>query len=402
MSELEEYLKARFSRPSLPESATPIKIEEKKEVGANYSRRRGIEENHSDEEDFDTCLSGSDFWKTVYQKKVQPIDSFKDFQKGSPRDSMVLPRSDSVATLLKKMKDEKDNVEWKAAVINQETPGDALGDTHNQIDEFLSNAIATIQNHMDKLEQQIQAKLSMLFANNSKSESSHGNPESKENFKLISSIDKRLIVMERSIETILIKFDALSNLIQSNQQVTKNAVSFDRPTSNLLVGINDKIIHYSKSQEHFLSNITNKISSLDRTLNHIKNTQMSDCTSQPIINQRLSSKSNHTIPEESDEGSARIEMITQELQKLQTIVKEDGKITQDRMAQFLNMFTIIEQSHSKLYNLKDSVDSAKALQGSICRLEIEIDTLKRQNNQLVQTCDGMREYLTRLFPEKSA
>ncbi|KAJ3323968.1 hypothetical protein HDV06_000944 [Boothiomyces sp. JEL0866] len=208
----------------------------------------------------------------------------------------------------------------------------------------------------------------------------------------LDSIKLELGLNEKTIKALIDKVDSfgtnftkLSKEIQFNESPANGStnayIQIDRPTKNIIVSMNDKLIQLARLQEHTTDTHTSKLASLDKKLSQAKGLETKELVDQlssiqKIFEQRitklekqifenadnqkhiislLQSKSAATSAS-SDSDDDHIQNLKEEFQEFKQLWRNEQRLTKDRMSQLVNMFSMLQEAHSSILTQFKSMD----------------------------------------------
>ena len=177
-------------------------------------------------------------------------------------------------------------------------------------------------------------------------------------------------------------------VIQTEILGSKNPI--DRPTKAIISSMNDKLIHMAKMQEHEFANQLQKLSLIDRKIarphasivdqaevfqdirkmviaidshiGRVERQQLADNNRiEKLLKLGFGDKTRQFNGESSEEDSTeKDQMIQCQLADLKKTIIKDQKLTEERMSQFMNMFTILQTAHLELLERLEKLDNTSA------------------------------------------
>ncbi|KAI8899408.1 hypothetical protein BC833DRAFT_585803 [Globomyces pollinis-pini] len=203
---------------------------------------------------------------------------------------------------------------------------------------------------------------------------------------LETQVEKANIQTEKRLEEML---KSMGN--HSGRQETVNTPShtFDRPTKNMIVSMNDKLIQLGKLHEHGVESHSQRLNQIERKLPNISSMRLEQTNDIIQIKSLLQSVDNRLARLERDRANDQQSVITKlqtmaranandnqrgnndkhynygsdsgddvqqesmlklekEIKELKQLWQSEQQITQDRMSQFINMFSMLQDAHTEL------------------------------------------------------
>jgi hypothetical protein len=465
MSELNSYLKAKL----MPRNPSPKK-EEKNSIASEFARELGLDtfnrihRNEAEEVDYSV---GSSFWKTAIEKsqgeervdmkpKVSPTKAYVPSE-GIPKSKS----STSVATLLKQLKNDSCSSETIEVVdASREKDAGVPDETQHRILEQLKTRIGKLgvivekeikdmesivgksdvvdQDHervfqaFDHFKQHIQQQLDCVTEQNAKIARDyqsfqqqvlerHSKTEDtlKEWMQSIQKekektkpIEPEMLQSKHSID--------ISKLMEEIKGINHGQV-LDRPTKNLIIGVNDKLIQLSKLQEHSFDSLNVRLSQLEKRqiphdselkslllnvekrLDRIeKRARDNDLDLQRILDNMGKRHSETDSDDELSERSAKT--LRDDIKNIKSFIEAENQITQDRMSQFLNMFTLLQDallqtsSGEQKTEFKEMKKTMEEQSQKMAKMERLLVSLVNENDRILSVTTNVNAMLTKYLP----
>ena len=170
--------------------------------------------------------------------------------------------------------------------------------------------------------------------------------------------------------------------IHVNTSTTTGGI--DRPTRNLISGMNDKLIQLTKLSQHEFTateqrwlKIDKKLSNLENLPASIERIQLNQMHPRQVSTNSFDSSSKSSTDEVIMEHYGHI---YSELLHLKVRVENDQKLDQERMKQFMNIFSILQDAHTKLIDQQENLK----LKDEVKELKSVVGELKKQNEEIIR------------------
>jgi flagellar motility protein MotE (MotC chaperone) len=145
--------------------------------------------------------------------------------------------------------------------------------------------------------------------------------------------------------------------------LSKKDYGVDRPTKTMILSMNDKLIQLSKLHEHKLATIEDKINKFSQVGNH--NAGQNHTDFRDIIDSAVSRVQDYThslflerlgkSPSVSSFDSDDVEKLSKDIHNIKSTLQaqesrlsHEQKTNEERMNQFLNMLSLLQDAHSRL------------------------------------------------------
>jgi hypothetical protein len=413
MADLNSYLMAKIQRKkeedAIFQPADTIQGQAATLKGQSPSIQRFLEA----EEDYSP---GSPFWpKFKEDPKSEEASLSLARVKGLSRSPIPGKEANihtvSVAQMLRKMKNTEaenafDSSSLKVKSTSAKTLTEEIEKTDTADSNHLEKVMYLIQGKSDLLTTAIQSKIEGLekatMDRFSKLEVNlHQFASAGISAPVDSSSGVELDNLERNIAS---RFEMMKSEIHSIQEKAPNPI--DRPTRSLISSMNDKLILLGKTQDHEFINQAQRLAQLEKKIGKLaplSDHQESFSFMKAVLNS-LDSKLNKSerehhhsfeklekliksnLKEErrrpasvSDQDSDEGDHVIEELHSLKQSWEKDQKVTQDRMTQFIQIFSILQESHGEL--VKQLKNESKSVEIISKRLN-EMESKNNRHNEL--------------------
>ena len=170
--------------------------------------------------------------------------------------------------------------------------------------------------------------------------------------------------------------------------LSANSTMVDRPTRNLIAGMNDKLIQLSKLSQHEFGVTENKLLMIEKRLNVLDTIVGSMDKLQVTIKQNRARATSANSDSDSTSKYPNEELILDhyghiysELLHLRTRTESDRALGEERMLQFMSMFTILQDAHKRL---NDNMLDQKKVQDEILEIKSSVAYLQHQNQEIIR------------------
>jgi hypothetical protein len=460
MSELNSYLMAKL----MPRNASPRK-EEKNSIATEFVKELGLDAFNSikrEEKEEVDYSAGSSFWKSAIEKS-QSEERVNSKPKLSPAKAYVAPEglpksksSTSVATLLKQLKNDTTSCETievtescKEMVVPDEAHqrileqlrarigklGTIVDKEIKEMESIVGRSDVVDQDHervvqaFDHFKQHIQLQLENVAEKNAKLAKEYQNFQQQVLEKQATTehtLKQWMQSIQKETEKSTPKETPMQNSPQSldirtlmdELKAMNHGQVLDRPTKNLIIGVNDKLIQLSKLQEHSFDSINMRLSQLEKRQspqdNEVKNLLLgiekrldriekrardNDLDLQRILD-NLGKR--HSDTDSDDELSDRnVKSLKDDIKSIKSFIEAENQLAQERMSQFLNMFTLLQdailsdQQKSEVNALRRSLDEQTQ---KTMKMERILVSLVNENDRLLTLATNVNAMLTKYLP----
>ncbi|KAJ3274519.1 hypothetical protein HDV01_002647 [Terramyces sp. JEL0728] len=245
-----------------------------------------------------------------------------------------------------------------------------------------------------------------------------GNPHMES--KALNSIVEEMISNEKLIRQLINKVDGIEKNIthisaeMENKEpvisgTTPSFIQIDRPTKNIIVSMNDKLIQLARLQEHAADTHAAKMTSLEKRVSTSKGIDTKEILDQVygiqksldlkiskiekqlnnaadnqkhIINLLQRKSSAHSNSSDSDDD--HIQNLKDEFQDFKQLWRSEQRLSKDRMSQLVNMFSILQEAHTSILSkFKSFENSESSLKDKIHGFEGKLDRVihEKENSE---------------------
>jgi hypothetical protein len=446
--------------------------QERHSIASEFVKEMGLDDSFQsihklEEEDYST---GSSFWKSamekysIEEKPSKPNSPSKVFVPAETRQGLPKSKSTaSVATLLKKLKNDSSVVVESMGTSFETIAGtehpqhsdtqlpivDQLKVRISKIGLFVDREIKEMEALVGKgkvatehepvydalisFKEQVSEKLDVLIRENA---------QISKDYKLFemnmlerqSSTEERLKEWVKELHQEATKKSFDSEPISQGLYVTKLMEELkcnisanhglDRPTKNIIMGLNDKLIQLAKLQEHSFESIGFRIGHLEKKHVHSSDSELksllnsielrldriekrgkdNDLDLQRILDTLSRRSSDSDSDDDFTEGRTNVR---DEMKNIKTLIESESQVTQDRMNQFMNMFTILQDALFTNINggntndLKELNGIRKIVQDQqerLVKMEKIIHSLANENKMVLTLATKINTTLVKYLP----
>ena len=370
-----------------------------------------------EEEDYS---SGADFWQSA---RLSEFENRKQTVAFTPNISISRTPDNSVAELLRKIKvntTENMNYSDNSSPSNQNFKSESfetlkeesvitLPSSKLEILDAISNCIESkYKDLIDVIKHEIACLQPLKITQNREADDA--------------TLQNNYQLMRNDLEILKDMILAIRDDVNIKTLET-SITTFDRPTKNLISSIQEIIIMVSKTQEHEFAHINQRIVQLEkRILKPEKNDAI--LTSVGELEKKIGSLQHEwsskfeklenlvknenrqrPVPPSNSDGinNRNFSMLLKELKDMQIRWSEDQKVSQDRMSQFMDMFSILQTAHGNLLEqIQAQAKNQKKLEGRFEMIEAQMK-LDRQdwlklNNEILESMKFIRETIVSYLP----
>ncbi|KAJ3311488.1 Enzyme that catalyzes the fourth step in the histidine pathway [Boothiomyces sp. JEL0838] len=235
----------------------------------------------------------------------------------------------------------------------------------------------------------------------------------------LSANEKRIkILMDKveSFEKNFVKFAQDAEGREPNTSGASSYIQIDRPTKNIIVSMNDKLIQLARLQEHTTDSHSSKLASLDKKLSvgksidakemldqlsSIQKTLESRITklekqiyesadNQKHIISLLQSKTS-TSSNSSDSDDDHVQNLKEEFQEFKQLWRNEQRLSKDRMSQLVNMFSMLQDAHSSILTQFKALDL-----NEMVKVKDKVDGIESKVSQLLQQKENSEQIISQI------
>ena len=412
MADLSSYLHAKLKKAGNP---SPTKVQELQASSERLSK--SMEFETKEEADYSPT---SEFWRhtnlQVFEEAKSPTRKNRDLMGYQMADKEIDSKS-TVSALLKKFKNHgpteiANNFKVVEAPIQDLSHDKRLESLMKFLDQ-LDQAKACTLFDFKEFEQKMMAKVENSVRNandvSSKLESQMHSEQLSKLEALKTSINQLREIppvttasgdghLETSIKNLMVEIrgDNDSRMETFMKQVktelngattNTNSSMVDRPTRNLISGMNDKLIQLSKLSQHEFTTTEQRLTKLEKKLGNLDSiASLLDRFYLEFKHNRPRAQSTKSVSDCSSKISGDELVMDQyghiysELLHLNTKVENDQKLNEERMGQFMSMFSILQEAHATLIGQKGE----PSLDSQVQELKNSVDDIKKQNQEILK------------------
>lgn len=411
---LNVYLSAKLNKNNVELNNDIVNDEQNDEIIESYqsSPIKPRKTPFAQEEDYSP---GSAFWKNAKSRENQEANVAKS--RKSPTTSFpnnlfsisTNHNMNSVAKLLKKMKDSDQIGDGGNIFVNQLKDKSESAETiigHNPGQEVIEQFSISLKSQLEDITKSISHEYAQLKA-------------------MLNQRTAHSDSLNDLRDTIKKGHEEIKQSLSSRQP---HDYQIDRPTKALISSIQDKVIFIGKTQDHEFSSQSQKLSilekklskpnplvekidsisllvaSVDEKLKMMENARRVDFEKlERIVETSLKNEKNLSslsTDEQSDSGESAV---LDEIRELKNMWTTDQKITQDRMSQFMSMFSILQDVHGNLLGqlqrqVKAQTELEKRLEKIQAQIQLESFEKSAQMQELKTKIDNIHSILVSYLP----